>query len=60
LALNPAVNEMQHYDEFDYLVVNDDFDIALNELSTITNTQADSIKPLLLSISLNSFLDTKK
>jgi guanylate kinase len=37
--MKDAVNEMQHYDEFDYLVVNDDFDIALNELSTIIHSQ---------------------
>jgi guanylate kinase len=30
---------MQHYDEFDYLVGNDDFEIALNELSTIIHSQ---------------------
>jgi guanylate kinase len=38
--MKEAVSEMQHYDEFDYLVVNDDFDIALNELSTITTCLA--------------------
>jgi guanylate kinase len=37
--MKEAVSEMQHYDEFDYLVVNDDFDIALNELSTIIHSQ---------------------
>ncbi len=37
--MKDAVSEMQHYDEFDYLVVNDDFDIALNELSTIIHSQ---------------------
>jgi guanylate kinase len=26
--MKEAVSEMQHYDEFDYLVVNDDFDIV--------------------------------
>jgi len=30
-----AVNEMSHYAEFDYLVVNDDFDEALQELKCI-------------------------
>jgi guanylate kinase len=37
--MQDAVSEMQHYDEFDYLVINDDFDIALNELSTIIDSQ---------------------
>ena len=30
-----AVNQIQHYPKFDYLVVNDDFDIALMHLRTI-------------------------
>ena len=30
-----AVSEMSHYAEFDYLVVNDDFDAALADLTTI-------------------------
>ncbi len=30
-----AQSEMSHYNEFDYLIINDDFDTALNELSSI-------------------------
>jgi guanylate kinase len=30
-----AVNEMRHYDEYDYLVFNDDFDVALVELEAL-------------------------
>ncbi|MFQ5642514.1 MAG: guanylate kinase [Thiogranum sp.] len=30
-----AVSEMSHYDEFDYLVFNDDFDTALEELMAL-------------------------
>ena len=30
-----AINEMQHYDEYDYLIFNDDFDIALKELEAL-------------------------
>jgi guanylate kinase len=30
-----AVSEMSHYDEFDYLVFNDDFDTALGELMAL-------------------------
>jgi len=37
--MQDAVNEMRHYNEFDYLVVNDAFDIALGELSTIFRAQ---------------------
>ncbi len=33
--MQDAVNEMSHYAEFDYLVVNDDFEQALNELKCI-------------------------
>ena len=30
-----AISEMQHYDEYDYLVFNDDFEIALTELEAL-------------------------
>ena len=30
-----AVSEMSHYHEFDYLVINDEFDLALRDLQTI-------------------------
>ena len=33
--MKEAVNEMSHYAEFDYLVVNDDFNDALQDLSSI-------------------------
>lgn len=33
--MHDAVNEMSHYAEFDYLLVNDDFDVALQELRCI-------------------------
>ncbi len=34
-----AVGEMEHYNEFDYLVINDDFDDALAQLQAIFNAQ---------------------
>jgi len=34
-----AVGEMAHYHEFDYLIVNDDFDTALADLSHIVQAQ---------------------
>lgn len=37
--MTDAVNEMCHYSEFDYLVVNDAFDLALGELTTIFRAQ---------------------
>ena len=33
--LAEAKTDMTHYDEFDYLVVNDHFDVALEELRAI-------------------------
>ncbi|MEQ1621556.1 MAG: guanylate kinase [Methylococcales bacterium] len=33
--MREAVNEIRHYNEFDYLVVNDDFDQALAEVKSI-------------------------
>ncbi|GMQ97142.1 MAG: guanylate kinase [Gammaproteobacteria bacterium] len=37
--MRDATNEISHYDEFDYLVVNDDFDQALADLMTIVDTK---------------------
>ena len=37
--MNQAVEEMSHYAEFDYLVINDDFDTALAELAAIVVAQ---------------------
>ena len=33
--MSDAQNQMRHFDEFDYLVINDDFSSALNDLSLI-------------------------
>ncbi len=37
--MQDAVSEMQHYDEFDYLVINDNFNMALDDLSAIIHAQ---------------------
>jgi guanylate kinase len=37
--MREAVSEMSHYAEFDYLVINDDFEQALDELAAIVTTQ---------------------
>jgi guanylate kinase len=37
--MQQAVSEMSHYGEFDYLVINDDFDLALDELAAIVTSQ---------------------
>lgn len=51
-----AINELSHYQEFDFLVVNDEFDEALEDLTEIirsqpeslgTGTQSQRLKPLL-------------
>lgn len=33
--MSKAVSEMSHYDEYDYIIVNDDFETALSEMSAI-------------------------
>jgi len=37
--MRDAENEMSHYIEFDYLIVNDDFDVALAELSAVISAR---------------------
>lgn len=37
--MRDAISETSHYDEYDYLVVNDDFDTALDELAVIFRAQ---------------------
>ena len=33
--MKEAVSEMVHYDEYDYVIINDDFDVALKELKAV-------------------------
>jgi len=33
--MSSAIDEMSHYDEYDYLVINDDFDLAVAEINAI-------------------------
>ncbi len=37
--MRTAVDEMMHYSEYDFLVVNDDFKVALNELEAVVQSQ---------------------
>ncbi|MBT1451177.1 hypothetical protein KJ365_09825 [Glaciecola sp. XM2] len=37
--MRQAVSEMSHYREFDYVIVNDDFHLALRDLISIVNSQ---------------------
>jgi guanylate kinase len=55
--MRDAVNEMQHYPEFDYLIVNDDFISALDELKCIITAsrlvqsqQQRRLEPLLFNL----------
>lgn len=41
--MRDAVSEMEHYDEFDYLVFNDDFEQALQELKLLVQAQRLSL-----------------
>ena len=52
--MRDAVTEMSHYPEFDYLIVNDDFNLALDQLKSIVvanrllqSTQQQRLAPLL-------------
>ena len=42
--------EMSHYDEFDYLIINNQFDSALNDLKTIIDDFGNDIKNIELSL----------
>ena len=55
--MRDAVAEMSHYPEFDYLIVNDDFDTALNQLKSVVtankllqNRQQQKLETLLLEL----------
>lgn len=37
--MNEAVSEMSHYNEFDYVIVNDDFQVSLSELKSILTAE---------------------
>lgn len=37
--MDKAVREMSHYDEYDYLLINDDFDLALYDLKAIVRSE---------------------
>lgn len=41
--MRDAQSEMSHYIEFDYLIVNDDFDVALHDLNAIIVARRSSI-----------------
>lgn len=44
--MSQAIAEMAHCKEADFIVMNDDFNAALDDLTLILNGQSDSIRPL--------------
>lgn len=44
--MRAAVSEMQHYREFDYQIVNDDFAAALADLKAIITGKPERVRPL--------------
>jgi guanylate kinase len=42
--MDQAIDEMSHYVEADYLVINDDFDTALAQLRAVVSAQRQSLK----------------
>ena len=52
--MSDAQNQMQHFNEFDYLVINDDFNSALNDLNLIICRPDKASELLSLSLSEQS------
>ena len=52
--MSDAQNQMQHFSEFDYLVINDDFNKALNDLNIIICRREKAFERLSLSLSEQS------
>lgn len=44
--MRDAAAEMSHYPEFDHVIVNDDFDLALADLRAIITGQYEKVRPL--------------
>ncbi len=39
-----AIDEISHYHEFDYIVINDDFDVALSDLKRVIQGQGEDLR----------------
>ena len=48
--MKDAVSEMRHYDEYQHIVVNDNFDQALNDLIEIVNGDPEAKRPVRVNI----------
>jgi len=57
--MSDAQNQMKHFKEFDYLVINDDFNSALNELNLIIRRPDKAYERFNLSLSKQSKKYTK-
>jgi guanylate kinase len=43
--MDDAINELSHYKEYDYLVINDEFELALGELQGLITTLRENQRP---------------
>jgi len=57
--MQDAENQMSHFNEFDYLVINDDFDSALANLKVIISSSYNIAKPSHLSLEMQSIKHKK-
>jgi len=48
--MRDAVAEMRHFDEFDHVIINDDFDVALKELQAVLADRPQDLRPLTLDM----------
>jgi guanylate kinase len=48
--MREATAEMSHYSEFDYLVVNDDFEQALADLQAVLRGEAGRVRPIAIDL----------
>jgi guanylate kinase len=56
--MRQALDEMRHSDESDFRVLNDDFNLALNDLTLILSGESDKLRPL--TVNLASLLSGSK
>lgn len=54
--MEAATDEISHYMEFDYLIVNDDFDKALREMSAVVNGKAEHLRQARQRLELEQLL----
>jgi guanylate kinase len=54
-----AENQMSHYSEFDFLVINDDFNSALSDLESIISSSNNSTRTTHLSLEEQSIKHKK-